>query len=205
VPLAAHRAELCTPHALRHPPNIAIPRASVCGTEAAESFTGSIESHRDLFGAIRQLDSEGAIESYGKALAIRQTLLARTPVDPADVEGLAELELAVSIFLVGRGEFSRAKNTFRSAAERFEGLIASQPQGPDRRNRLAVLYHRLGYAQAREGDERSAQDSMQKAIAYGEAFCSPDPQDATARARLCVDSSGDSNRRMLCALILTDT
>ncbi len=129
-------------------------------------------------------DSKGALESYGKALAIRQALVARRPADAADIEGLAELEFLLGSLFINTGDLPGAESTLRSAAQWLETLIASESGTPDRRGRLAVAYHKLGFAEARRGDERAAFDSLQKAIASSEAFCAAHPKDTSARASL---------------------
>jgi serine/threonine protein kinase/tetratricopeptide (TPR) repeat protein len=129
-------------------------------------------------------DSKGALESYSKSLGIRRALAARSPADPIDVEGLAELESHLGSFFVGTGELVRAEGLLQSSAQRLETLMASDRGPSDRRGRLAVAYHKLGYAQARRGDERAALDSLQKAISYGEAYCAAHPEDTSNRASL---------------------
>ena len=129
-------------------------------------------------------DSQGALESYSKALSIRRAMVALAPHDGREVAALAELELSLGSFFVSTGELSRAEDHVRSAIRNIEGLTASDPDGLDRRGRLAAAYHRLGFIQARRADERAATGSLQTAISYSEAFCDAHPQDASARASL---------------------
>lgn len=127
-------------------------------------------------------DSAGALKSYDKAVAIRRALASRASADPRDVEAFAGLELLLGTFFINTGDLARAEDSFRSAARRLEALIASD--GVDRGGRLAAAYHKLGYAQARRGDERTAFESLQTAISRGEAFVAAHGQDASARASL---------------------
>jgi serine/threonine protein kinase/tetratricopeptide (TPR) repeat protein len=129
-------------------------------------------------------DSKGALKSYERALSIRQALVTRTPVDRADIEGLAELEFLLGSFFIKMGDLVRAEASLRSAAQRVETLIGSERGANDRRGKLAAAYHWLGSAQARRGDERAALDSLQKAIFHGEAFCAAHPDNTSARANL---------------------
>jgi len=129
-------------------------------------------------------DSKGAMESYGKALAIRQALLARKPVDPVDVEGMAVLEVLLGSFFVSTADLVRAESTLRSGVQRLESLITSGVGSTDNRGRLAAAYQRLGYVQARRGDEGAALSSLEKATSVGESFCAAHPADTNARANL---------------------
>jgi len=129
-------------------------------------------------------DSHGALESYGKALSIRRALVKRAPRDESEIAALAELEFSLGIFFTNTGELVRSEDNLRSAIQHIEGLTAAGPDGPDRRGRLAVAYQRLGFVQARRGDERASFGSLQTAISYSEAFCAAHPQDVNARANL---------------------
>jgi non-specific serine/threonine protein kinase/serine/threonine-protein kinase len=128
-------------------------------------------------------DSKGALESYGKALAIRRALLERAPADAADVEAIAQLEVLLGSFFAGTGELERAEVSFRSAMQRLAGL-ANRGQGSDLRRQRAVAYHRMAYAMTRRGDEPTALELLQKATPLAEAFCADHPSDASGLASL---------------------
>ena len=129
-------------------------------------------------------DSKGALESYGKALAIRRALLERVPADAADVTAMAHLEVLRGSFLAGTGELGRAEESFRSAIQRLEGLANVKGQGTDLRRELAVAYHRMAWAMTQRGDDQAALESLQKATPLAEAFCADHPRDTSALASL---------------------
>jgi len=129
-------------------------------------------------------EAQGALESYGKALAIRKALLARQPVDPIDLQGLGELQLEMASPFISQGDLTNAENALRAGLQQFESLMASGRTPSDLRHPLSVGYQRLGYVQARRGDQRAALDSSEKATSFSEAFCAAHPDDAKARANL---------------------
>jgi eukaryotic-like serine/threonine-protein kinase len=176
---------------------LAVKRAAEYLDRLAREAQQEVDLQRDLAAAFERLgeiqgggaganlgDSQGALESYSKALSIRRALAARAPHDGREVAALADLELLLGSFFVSTGELGRAEDHVRSAVGHIEGLIASDPNGPDRRGRLAAAYHRLGFVQARRGDEPAAFGSLQTAIWHSESFCGAHPQDASARASL---------------------
>jgi non-specific serine/threonine protein kinase/serine/threonine-protein kinase len=129
-------------------------------------------------------DPKGALASYTKALDIRSALAARPAAAPLDGLNLAELELRLSTFFVGAGEFSRAEESARAAVVRIESLSTPGAVPGDTERRLGSAYHRLGYAQARLGDERGARESSERSVSICEAFCAAHPDDRNARASL---------------------
>src|SRR5258708_4129621 len=176
---------------------LAVKRAAEYLDRLAREAPQEADLQRDLAAAFERLgeiqgggaganlgDSQGALESYNKALSIRRALAARAPHDGREVAALADLELQLGSFFVSTGELGRAEDHVRSAVGHIEWLIASDPNGPDRRGRLAAAYHKLGFIQARRGDEPPAFGSLQTAIWHSESFCGAHPQDASARASL---------------------
>src|SRR5262249_21438096 len=129
-------------------------------------------------------DNKGALESYGKALAIRQALLRRQPVDPVDLQGLGELQLEMSTLFTSQGDLASAEAALRAGLQQFENLVASGRSPTDLRHPLSVGYERLGYVQARRGDQQAALESSQKANSLSEAFGAAHPDDVNAQANL---------------------
>jgi serine/threonine protein kinase len=122
-----------------------------------------------------------ALVSYEKALVIRRALVASLTA-PADVEGLALLEMKLSRIVASSGDLARAAEMARSAAARLE-LLATNGH-TDLRGQLASVYQTLGYDEARLGDEAAALKSLRKAVDLSEAESATHPTDATARSRL---------------------
>jgi tetratricopeptide (TPR) repeat protein len=142
-------------------------------------------------------DPKGALTSYSKALDIRRALAARPAAARADGLKLAELELRLSTFYVGAGEFSRAEESARAAVARIESLSTPGAAPGDIERELASAYHRLGFAQARRGDERGARESFERSVAICGAFCAAHADDASAKASLASASNDLAERYWL--------
>jgi len=129
-------------------------------------------------------DNKGALESYGKALTIRQALLKRRPIDPVDLQGLGELQLEMATVFTTQGDLASSEKALRAGVTQLEDLMTAGVAPGDLRHPLSVGYQRLGYVQARRGDQRAALESSEKATSFSEAFCAAHPDDAKARANL---------------------
>jgi eukaryotic-like serine/threonine-protein kinase len=129
-------------------------------------------------------DTKGALDSYGKALAIRQSLVARPVVDPRDRQGLAELEFDLAALYRVSGQVARAVELYMSAAERFEALRSMDPNGAAPHIRLGAVYQRLAEVQAYAGNTDASFESAQKAASEAEAGWEGRPNDAAARSIL---------------------
>jgi len=133
-------------------------------------------------------DTTGALQSYGKALAIRQALIARAPVDPRDTLGLALLEFDLGALERVLGETAKAERSFVSAAARLESLRGQGALPDDQRRRVASVYQRLAEVQRFQGKHEAALASAQKAAVEAEAAWSARPGDAAVRSALAAAS-----------------
>jgi non-specific serine/threonine protein kinase/serine/threonine-protein kinase len=131
-------------------------------------------------------DTLGALRSYERALALRRALAEGPTAHRIDIAGLAEIESQLGSFFIKGGQLSRAEEVLRSAAQRIETLVSPKPNADDPRERLAAIYHRLGFAQARRGDERGAVASLKRSLSYGEAYAADHPRDARVRASIAL-------------------
>jgi eukaryotic-like serine/threonine-protein kinase len=165
---------------------------------------GDIGLQRELAAAYQRLgeaqggagegnlgDTAGALASYEKALALRQSLSAATGSDD-DASALADLELKLARALGFSAQWDRGVETARSSAQRLEALAGKD--GADLRGRLTDVYHTLGFLQAWRGDEAAALESLQKSRAYGEAYVAAHPQDSAVRASLARTGADLSQR-----------
>ena len=133
-------------------------------------------------------DTTGARQSYGKALAIRQALIARAPVDARDVLGLALLEFDLGALERVMGAPAKAEQSFLSSAARLESLRRQGALPEDQRRRVASVYQRLSEVQRFQGKHEAALGSAQKAAAEAEAAWSARPGDAAVRSALAAAS-----------------
>jgi non-specific serine/threonine protein kinase/serine/threonine-protein kinase len=128
-------------------------------------------------------DTQGALESYGKALEIRQALAARSPGDTKDVSDLATLEFELGTLQRAMGHGSLAEESFVSSASRLEKL-AAEGALPDHHRRLAAVYQRLAELQTFLGNPEAALRSAEKAQSEAEAAWQETPDDAVVRGGL---------------------
>jgi non-specific serine/threonine protein kinase/serine/threonine-protein kinase len=133
-------------------------------------------------------DTKGAIESYGKALAIRESLAARAPVDSQDVLGLALLEFDLGTLHRAQGRPGQAEQSFMSSASRLEGLERAGALPDAQRGRLGGVYQRLAEAQSFQGKRDEALRTAEKAVATAEKAWSGRRQDAASRSILAAAS-----------------
>jgi non-specific serine/threonine protein kinase/serine/threonine-protein kinase len=167
---------------------------------AAES-RGDLALQRELANAYKRFgdvqggglganlgDSQGALATYGKALAIRRALAAREPPAVEDVLGLALLEFDLGALHRARGENQAAERSYRASAARLEGLRARKqlPEAQDRR--IGSVYQRLADVQSVQGKRGDALQSAQRAISEAEAAWRARPDDAAARSTLAASS-----------------
>jgi non-specific serine/threonine protein kinase/serine/threonine-protein kinase len=131
-------------------------------------------------------DTQAALESYGKALAIRQSLAARTPAEPQDVVGLAVVEFDLGALHRFQGQLGRAEESFLSSAERLERLRAAGHESLP--SRLAGIYQRLAEVQTFQGKKEMALQSAQKAVTEADAVWRRQPKDALSRSVLAAAS-----------------
>ena len=133
-------------------------------------------------------DTAGARQSYGKALAIRQALIARVPVEAPDVLGLALLEFDLGALERVLGETAQAERSFLSSAARLESLRAQGALPDDQRRRVASTYQRLAEVQRFQGKHDAALRSAQKASEEAEAAWAARSGDGAVRSALAAAS-----------------
>jgi eukaryotic-like serine/threonine-protein kinase len=133
-------------------------------------------------------DTEGAVASYGKALALRQALAAREPADPQDVVGLGLLEFDLGALYRARGESPRAEQLFLSAVDRLERLRERGALPAPLVRRIGAVYQRLAEVQSFQGKRADALRSAQRAVAEAEAGLRAAPDDAVVKGTLAASS-----------------
>lgn len=129
-------------------------------------------------------DTEGALVSQRKALAIRERLAAREPPAPEDALGLALLEFDQGTLLRAVGRAARAEDSFLSAAARMEEL-RSRKEVPERElSRIGAVYQRLAATQSHMGKHAAARASAERAVAEAQAGLRVQPEDAVLKSVL---------------------
>jgi non-specific serine/threonine protein kinase/serine/threonine-protein kinase len=133
-------------------------------------------------------DTQGALASYAKALAIRRALADRQPAQPQDVLGLAMVEFDVATVQRLVGENAQAEQSFLSALGRLEGLRGQGTLPEATARSIGGAYQRLAEVQAAQGKRAAALASAQRAVAEADAAWRARPDDAAVRATLAASS-----------------
>jgi len=104
-------------------------------------------------------DSAGAMESYRKALGIRESLAGENPGQSP--EELAYDYERVGIALEGTGNYAAALDEFQKTLP-FRGRLAAARPGPESEERLAGAYFQIAYCESNLGRDQSALENYQK-------------------------------------------
>jgi eukaryotic-like serine/threonine-protein kinase len=149
-------------------------------------------------------DTQGALGSYGKALAIREALVAGPSALAGDVVALSELEADLGAWHAKVGNLEVAESAYARALAQMKRAREKDPQ-MDLRVRMADVYRRQAWVQGRQNRPAEAMASLQEAVALGEAHGRDHPQDARARAglagaygqlSLALERAGDGRRSL---------
>ena len=165
--------------------------------DLAREAAGDMGLERDLAAAYERLgdvqggalsanlgDMTAALESYGKAAAIRESLASAGAPGARDSIDLARLELRRATLLRGMGRLADAEPIFRRVAERIEAAVAAGEAPEDARRSVAVAYAGWASVQTALGRTEEARHPLERAIEHGEAFAREHPEDAAAQASL---------------------
>jgi tetratricopeptide (TPR) repeat protein len=119
-------------------------------------------------------NTQGARESLGKALAIREALARRDPNDVSDEAALAETRLQLSEVLMAEGDASAAVGEARAALAILAPLQAASPADRLLAARLARARRYVGLALARRGDRDGALAALDASAAAFESLSAAD-------------------------------
>jgi non-specific serine/threonine protein kinase/serine/threonine-protein kinase len=141
----------------------------------------------DLQGSPRTAnagDSDGALRSYRKALALREPFGRRPDADARDVEALAFLQFAIGALHRARAESQRSQVAFEDAVGLVEPLVASGRASSDLRGRLAGFYQMLSEVQARNRQADAANASAARGVELAESYAKDHPASVDGRVTL---------------------
>jgi eukaryotic-like serine/threonine-protein kinase len=136
-------------------------------------------------------DSSGAMESYRKALTIRQRLAALEPnrLELQEELGTSYERIAgLNLFL---GNPTAALETANKASAIYEALSVQEPANKPLRAELATFYQWAGLASGASavnnlGDVKGAMEYYRKSVAVLEPLVAADPRDTNSRGKLSV-------------------
>jgi eukaryotic-like serine/threonine-protein kinase len=126
-------------------------------------------------------DTAGAIESYRKALKIREALIASDPQNSATRRDIAFSYTKLGNLLWETGDTTGALENNRKALSLFQSLVAEDPASFDLRFALERTYDNLGMILQERGDATGALESYRKALEILESFPPPDREGEKVR------------------------
>ena len=111
-------------------------------------------------------NQEGALESYRKALSIRQTLYLANRLDLNTKLELSHGYRRVGEILWAKGQNDMALLTYRNALATLEDSVGSDPMNVE----YLRVFSDIAHVQAQNGDFKGALDSYRKCLANAEAL-----------------------------------
>jgi tetratricopeptide (TPR) repeat protein/tRNA A-37 threonylcarbamoyl transferase component Bud32 len=143
--------------------------------ELAAAYDRVGDVRGEIYSAANLGDYAGAMDSYVKALHIREALVAAAPADSQNRRDLAASYHKVGAQLLETTESARAMEYLRKELAILEQLAAGQSENREIRQDLGAAYNMFGLALEGSGDPESAQESHRKALAVREALVAADP------------------------------
>lgn len=131
-------------------------------------------------------DRVGAIDSYQKALRIRETLVAASPRDVQSRRDLGASYKRIANLLLGTSESERGFERLRDSEKLYSELAAEYPDRTDLRRDLAEVHNDLGNAFEGRGEMTAALEYYGKALLIYEQLVSSNPKDLPNRRSLSV-------------------
>ena len=138
-------------------------------------------------------DVAGAVESYRKALRIREALVALNPDDSQARRDLASSHQKIGYRLLDTGEASKGLEHLRKALTLYLDLTREQPANDDLQFELAATCNKLGAAISQRGDLAGALEQYRAAIAICEKLAASNPRHPEYRRRLSTSHEGIAN------------
>jgi non-specific serine/threonine protein kinase/serine/threonine-protein kinase len=135
-------------------------------------------------------DLAGALESYTKALRIRETLLVLNPADIQARRDLAASRQKLGERLVDTGETSNGLEHLRKARTLYLDLIREQPADDDLQLKFADTCNTLGSALKSRGDLDGAVEQFRAALAICERLAVNNPREQRYRRALWSSHQG---------------
>jgi serine/threonine protein kinase len=129
-------------------------------------------------------DKAGAVESYTKALRIREALVALNSDDSQARRDLARSHEKIGYLLLDTGEAGKGLEHLRKALTLYLVLTREQPANDDLQFELAAACNKLGAAISQHGDLAGALEQYRAARAICEKLVASNPRDQGYRRRL---------------------
>ncbi len=120
-------------------------------------------------------DTAGALESYNKALAIRQAVYVAAPSDPAVAEGLARSADAMGDALVLLSQWDESLKNYEASSATFKQLAASEPQLRTHKSNWALEKKKIGGVYEARQQFAHALEEYRSALAVDEELAKFSP------------------------------
>jgi len=164
------------------------------------SETGSDQTlQRELAAAYRKVgdvqgnpylanlgETKGALESYRKALMIRQQLFKENPTDAQTKLDLAEAYKNVGDVLWGSGDNQESLSNYQTALKIFRDLSGSDPANMEYHEALSEAYNGIGHVQEQSDDPKGALESYRNMLTQAEGLTAADPANKSFRRDVAV-------------------
>ena len=126
-------------------------------------------------------DRPGALESYRKALAIRERLHEANPADESGRHQLGNAYKSIGDILWGTSANRDSLENYQKSLAVYTELSSASPENPKYRYRMAASLNGIGHAQEQMGDTRAALDSYRQMLANNEAAMLSEPSNVEYR------------------------
>jgi len=130
-------------------------------------------------------DRSGAMQSYGKGLALRESLVAAAPGDVTSRRALAASYKKLGAVYLDTAELKKGLDYLAKSLALSSALVAEQPENDDLQRDLAEVHNAAGSA-VREGEMNAALEHYRKALPILEALRGRAPKDRRVRRDLSV-------------------
>ncbi len=141
---------------------------------------------KGMEGYLNLGDTAGALESYHRAIALREELLAAEPDNDALREDLANALIFAGMLQGTTGDVSRAIESGRRAVGLLEALAASNPDNFNYSIELLLAHNVLRRALVDDGQLAEAVENTRRTVAKLKAMVANDPENMQIRRNLGV-------------------
>ena len=131
-------------------------------------------------------DMSGALDSYHKALRIREALVAANPHDVNNRRGLADSDMKIGTQLQDTADAARGLEYLRKACALYQQLVTEQSDNSDMRDYLSRAHNELGIALQNWGDPVSALENHREALRLRKELLAADPRNDLHRRHLAI-------------------
>ena len=141
-------------------------------------------------GGLQNLgDRAGALQSYGKAIAVFDAMAAENPGDQKARGGAAVMRIRIGDMQQAQGDLDAALDNYRGALQRAQSLAAEEPKNDRFRRILALSHRKLADLESRRGEFGEALQNARSAAEINHTLAAADPDNAQARANFALSLS----------------